>query len=219
MGDLMDHGGNGLHLAHALPDGDGLVARTEIPIQIRCKGFEADRHRRGPAQGLGEHLILFHVAGECRRQLRQGLAVRLRHVEHLDRLIHGDADFLFLHDLPAVLVQKRRFRIWVQLDLLDLLFEGRRGDDGDAALSLLHMASELVFPFLEARHQGGVGTLEIDEHGVVDAVAVEPAHDGEVGAVFFALEQLFDALLDAVRDFLEPFLVGFCFCHDGISFL
>ena len=34
MGDLMDGGGNGLHLAHALPDGDALFVEAEIPVHI-----------------------------------------------------------------------------------------------------------------------------------------------------------------------------------------
>ena len=47
-------------------------------------------------------------------------------------------------------------------------------------LTLLHMALKLVFPFVEPCHQGGVRALHIDEHGVVDGVAVELGHDGQV---------------------------------------
>ena len=81
------------------------------------------------------------------------------------------------------------------------------------------MASELIFPLLEACHQGGVGTLEIDEHGVVDAVTVEAAHDGEILPVAVTLEQFLDALLDTVRNLLQAFLVGFGFWHRESPFL
>ena len=60
---------------------------------------------------------------------------------------------------------------------------------------------------------GGVGALHIDEHGVVDAVAVKAAHGGKVLPVFVALKQLLYARLDAVGDVLEPFLVGLFFSH------
>ena len=219
MGDLMDHRADGLHLTHALPDGDGLIRRAEIPVRVRCNRRESNGDGRGPAQGLHENIVLLYAAGEGGRQMRKGLTVRLRHVKHLDRLEHGDADFLFLHDLLAVLVQHRRVGIGVELDFLDLLLEGRGRDDGDAHFSLFHMASELMLPFLKARHQGGVRALHIDEHGVVDAVTVEAAHNGEILPVTVTLKQLLDALFNAVRDLLEPLLVGLGFCHDRFELL
>ena len=225
VGDLMHQGGDGLHLTHALADGDGLICKTEIAVRIRGDRREGDRNRRGSPQRLHEHVVLLHASGKGRRELREGLAVRLRHVEHLDRLEHGDADLPFLHDLLSVLVQHRRVGVGVELDFLDLFLEGRRSDDRDAALALLHMASELVFPLLEARHEGGVRALEIDEHGVVHAVSVEPAQDGEILPVAVRLEQLLDALLDAVRDLPQSLFicfgsrVGFGFCHDKFELL
>ena len=45
--------------------------------------------------------------------------------------------------------------------------------------------------------------LSIDEHGVVDGVAVELGHDGQVAHILLALEQLLDTLFNARRDFLD----------------
>ena len=104
--------------------------------------------------------------------------------------------------------------IRVTLHFLDFLFVGRGGDDGDAMLTLFHMALKLVFPLVEPGHQGGVRALHIDEHGVVDGVAVELGHNGQVAHILLALEQLLDTLFNARRDFLQPLPVGGLISHD-----
>ena len=76
------------------------------------------------------------------------------------------------------------------------------------------MALKLIFPLVVSGHQRGVRLLHIDEHGVVDGVAVEPGHDGQVAYILFALEQFLDTLLDARRDLLQPFPVGGFVSHE-----
>ena len=63
---------------------------------------------------------------------------------------------------------------------------------------------------------GGVGALHIDEHGVVDRVAVKAAHGGKVLPVLIALEQLLDAIFDAVNDLPHPVFAGLFFSHDDL---
>ena len=63
---------------------------------------------------------------------------------------------------------------------------------------------------------GGVGALHIDEHGVVDRVAVKAAHGGKVLPVLIALEQLLGAIFDAVNDLPHPVFVGLFFSHDDL---
>ena len=155
-----------------------------------------------------------HRPGQAGGQLRQRLSVRLRNIKHLHRAEHGDFDFLFLHDGLAICVQNRSLGIRVALHFLDLLFVGRRGNDRDAMLTLFHMALKLVFPLIESSHQGGVRALHIDEHGVVDGVAVELGHDGQVAHILFTLEQLLDTLFNACRDFLQPLPVGGLISHE-----
>ena len=58
--DLVDQRGDGLHLAHALPDGDGLIGGAEIPVRVRGDGLEGDGDRRGPAQGLRKVQVNVH---------------------------------------------------------------------------------------------------------------------------------------------------------------
>ena len=75
-------------------------------------------------------------------------------------------------------------------------------------LSLFDMASKLVLPLSEAGHQCGVRALLEDQHGVVDRVAMEAGHDGEVLPVFIAFKQLPDALLDLRGNLPQPLLCG-----------
>src|SRR5699024_8633912 len=49
--------------------------------------------RSGAPQGFQKCLIVGHCAGKFGCQFRQGLAVCLAHIEHLDRAEHGDFDF------------------------------------------------------------------------------------------------------------------------------
>src|SRR5699024_12663444 len=65
---------------------------------------------------------------------RSGLAVRLAHIEHLDRAEHGNLNFPFLHDDLAILIQHRCLGVRVQLLFLDLFLERRGRDDGDTVL-------------------------------------------------------------------------------------
>ena len=81
-------------------------------------------------------------------------------------------------------------------------------------LTLFHMALKLVFPLVESGHQGSVRALHIDEHGVVDGVAVELGHNGQVAHILLALKQLLDTLFNARRDFLQPLPVGGLISHD-----
>ena len=210
----MDGGGNGLHLAHACPDGDALLVRREIPVHVGGHRLHGERHRRGPAQGLHESLVVLDIPGQGGRQLRQGLAVRLAHIKHLHRAEHGDLNFPFLHDRLALCIQDGGFGVRVQLLFLDLFLERRWRDDGNTMLTLFHMALKLIFPLVISGYQRGVRLLHIDEHGVVDGIAVEPGHHRQVAHILFALEQLLDALFNARRDLLQPFPVGGFVSHD-----
>ena len=178
MSNLMDGCGNRLDLAHTLPDGDALVVRRKIAVHIGGHWFKFDGDEGRAFQRLHKDLIVLDVPGQRGSQLRQGLAIRLAHIEHLDRAEHGNLDFLFFHDRLAVRIQDWSMGVRVALHFLDLLFVGGRGDDGNAMLALFHMTLKLVLPFIESGDQCGVRLLHIDEHCVVDGVAVEPGHDG-----------------------------------------
>ena len=214
VGDLMDGGGNGLHLAHAFPDGDALLIRREKAVHVGSHRLNSQRHRRGPAQGLHESLVVLDIPRQGGCQFRQRFPVCLAHIEYLDWAEHGDLNFPFLHDCLTLCVQDGGFGIRVQLLFLDLFLERRGRDDGDAMFTALHMALKLIFPLVVSSHQRSVRLLHIDEHGVVDGVAVEPGHHGQVAHILFALEQLLDTLLDARRDLLQPFPVGGFVSHE-----
>ena len=216
MGDLMDGGAYRLHLTHTGADGDALRLNAEKSVRIPRNGLYLHRNGRSAAQRLHENLILLHIAAQISGKLGQGLSRSLRHIKDGYHLEHGDTDFLFLNDGLAVRIQHRRIGFRVGLDLLDLFLIGSGSDNADTFFAFQDVPAELIAPLVEARHMGGVGALHIDEHGVVDRVAVKAAHGGKVLPVLIALEQLLDAVFDAVNDLPHPVFVGLLFSHDNL---
>jgi hypothetical protein len=122
--------------------------------------------------------------------------------------IHGNLYGLFLRDNLAVRIQHRQAGVRVKLLLFNFLLEGCGRDDFDAALALHHVAGKLVFPFVEARNKSGVRLLHIDEHGIIHAVSVKPAHGAEILHIFLRLKEVFYPVLNAGGDLLQPVFVG-----------
>ena len=216
MGDLMDGGAYRLHLTHTGADGDALRLNAEKAVCIPRNGLYLHRNGRSAAQRLHENLILLHIAAQISGKLGQGLSRSLRHIKDGYHLEHGDTDFLFLNDGLAVRIQHRRIGFRVGLDLLDLFLIGSGSDNADTFFAFQDVPAELIAPLVEARHMGGVGALHIDEHGIIDRVAVKTAHRGEILPVLIALEQLLDAVFDAVNDLPHPVFVGLLFSHDNL---
>ena len=175
MGDLMDGGAYGLHLAHTFTDGDTLLFFAEIAVHT-LHFFKSHRHRAGPAQGLYEYLVMLHIPVEFGGELRKGLALGLADIKHRHGTEHGDFHFLFLHDRLALPVQHWQPGVRVQLHFLDFLLEGRGGDDFDALLTLLDMPLKLIFPFVKARHAGGSRHLHVNQHLIVHRIGVKAGH-------------------------------------------
>ena len=216
MGDLMDGGAYRLHLTHTGADGDALRLNAEKSVRIPRNGLYLHRNGRSAAQRLHENLILLHIAAQISGKLGQGLSRSLRHIKDGYHLEHGDTDFLFLNDGLAVRIQHRRIGFRVGLDLLDLFLIGSGSDNADTFFAFQDVPAELIAPLVEARHMGGVGALHIDEHGIIDRVAVKAAHGGEILPVLIALEQLLDAVFDAVNDLPHPVFAGLFFSHDNL---
>ena len=211
----MDGGAYRLHLTHTGADGDALRLNAEKAVRIPRNGLYLYRNGRSAAQRLHENLILLHIAAQISGKLGQGLSISLRHIKDGYHLEHRDSDFLFLNDGLAIRIQHRRIGFGVGLDFLDLFLIGS-GSDEDTFFAFQDVPAELIAPLVEARHMGGVGALHIDEHGVVDRVAVKAAHGGKVLPVLIALEQLLDAVFDAVNDLPHPVFAGLFFSHDDL---
>ena len=113
VGDLMDGGADRLHLAHAFADSDTLFVHGEVTVHILRQLLKEDGYGRTAAQSFHKHLVILHVPRKVRRQLRQGLACGLLHVEHHHGLVHGDLHRLFLRDNIAVLVPQGELGVGV----------------------------------------------------------------------------------------------------------
>ena len=197
MADLMDGGAHRLHLAHALPDGDGLLGEATHAVCIRGQGRKGDGHGRRAPQGLHKRLVLLHIAGQAGGEAGERLALRLVGGKDLNRLEQRDFHGLFIHDDVAVPVQHRGLGVRVQPHFLDFLFQRRGGDDGQPLLALFHMPPELL-PLVEpGGGHGGVGPLHVNEDGVIDGIAVKAGHGAEIVKIPLTLEQVLDILFNA----------------------
>ena len=201
-----------LHLTHAGVDGDALIFIIVIAVHAGHILHE-DRHRRAALHSLHEDLIILHIAGKIGGKLREGLTLCLAHIKNRDRFVHRNPDLFFLHDGLAVSIQHGELGIRVELCFFDFLLVRRRGNDLDAFFAFQHIAPKLISPFVETGNDGGVRLLHIDEHGIIDAVLVEPAHGAKIILVLFAFKQLFNTIFNAVGDLFEPVLIGLLFCH------
>ena len=183
VSDLMHHRRNSLDFAHTLTDGDALIVQREKAVCIVCNRLKINGYRRRSPECFHEDFVILNITGQIGRKLRQRLTVCLRNIEHRNRLEHGDFDFLFLHDNFAVRIKHGQLGVRVQLLFFNLLLEGCGGNDLDAFFTFEHIALELVAPFVEASHQSSVGLLHINQHLVIDAVTMKPAHCPEILSV------------------------------------
>ena len=219
MSDFMHHSGDGLNLTHPSSDGNALAVQVKKAIGIRFNGKNRNRDGRSPAQGFHKGIELLHIAGQITGKMGQRLSVRLTDIKNLHRLEHGDFNGLFLHDNLAICIQHGSLGIRVKFLFLHLFSVGRRGNNGNAVFTTLHMAFKLVTPFVVTGYQRSIRPLHIDQHGVVDRIAVEPGHYGQVLPVLFTFKQFLDALLNALGYFPQTVFIGlFLFCH-GCSLL
>ena len=105
MCNFMDSGRNGLHLAHAFPDGDALLVGGKIAVRVGGHRLKLDGNRGRAPQGFQKGFIVRHSPRKAGGQLWQGLAIGLAHIKHLNRAKHGDFNFFFLHDRLTVCIQ------------------------------------------------------------------------------------------------------------------
>ena len=210
----MDSGAHRLHLAHALPDGNGLFGMVAEAVCILVKSPEGYGHGGCSPQGLHERLVLLHIADQTGGEAGEGLTLCLIGGENLHRLEQGNFHSFLIYDDVPVRTQHRGHGVRVQPHFLNLPFQGRGCNDGQALLPLLHMPPGL-FPFVEARHRfGGMGTLHVNEDRIIDGIAVKPGHCAEVVKKPLTLKELLDILLNPQNNFLHPFPVGWLVSHD-----
>ncbi len=84
--------------------------------------------------------------------------------------------------------------------------------------ALVDVAFKLIPPFVETGNQRSVRFLHVDQHGIVYAVTMEPAHRLKVLLIFLRFKQLFDSGFDAVGYFFEPFFVALLLFRHDYSF-
>lgn len=82
MGDFMDHGFQGLGLAHTGPDYDPPLLTAEIAAGCAGEVLKRDGDGGQLFQCPGDVLVLLHIASEHGDNLWQLLSLGLGHIEH-----------------------------------------------------------------------------------------------------------------------------------------
>ena len=193
----MDGGFEGLRLRHPFLDNDSLgVGAGEKALRAAVDLLERDRvfadlpdrvHHGFEFPDIALQLIDAHG--------RKIPAFGLAHVEHGGETETHEA---LRFGLLGIWIADAVLPIFGQLALHD---DG--AEDPDASLSLFDVPSELILPSAVSRNQGGVRPLPCDEHAVVEAVAVEAGHHGEVFHVLPRGEDLLDALFQSLQGLLQ----------------
>ena len=82
MTDLMDHGFDGLCLAHVGLDKNTLFRKIAAAISTARKRLNGNGVRGNAAQSRNHALILCYIAGQLFYKLRQRFSLRLAHIEY-----------------------------------------------------------------------------------------------------------------------------------------
>ena len=213
VGNFMDGGTNGLYLAHALSQKDFLLLGGKITVHPRLHSLKRDRHGGGAVQGFQKYLVFSYIPGQGRADLRQRPSVCLGDVEHRYYFEHGNGDFLFLGNWLAVFIQQRQFGIRVQLLLLLFYLIGGGSQYLNPFFAFPDMAAKAVFPLVESGNQGGIRLLGVDQHNIVQRIAMKQAHGGQVIPVTVRFKKFLDTFFNSGGDLFDTFFVGLLVSH------
>ena len=213
VGNFMDGGTNGLYLAHALSQKDFLLLGGKITVHPRLHSLKRDRHGGGAVQGFQKYLVFSYIPGQGRADLRQRPSVCLGDVEHRYYFEHGNGDFLFLGNWLAVFIQQRQLGVRVQLLLLLFYLIGGGSQYLNPFFTLLDMTAKAIFPLIESGNQGGIRLLGVDQHDIVQRIAMKPAHGGQVIPVTVRFKKFLDTFFNSGGYLFDTFLVGLLFSH------
>ena len=77
------------------------------------------------------------------------------------------------------------------------------------------MTAKAVFPLVESGNQGGIRLLGVDQHNIVQRIAMKPAHGGQVIPVTVRFKKFLDTFFNSGSDFFDTFFVGLRWTHAG----
>ena len=198
----MNQSADGLDLAHTLANADFLVLQAEKSVFIFMQRAKYDRNRGCPPHSLQKSLIVFDLPGERGRQLGQSFTLGLGDIEHFNRFeIRNRNHFLFRNRF-AISVQQQNTSVRVALFTLYCLLGSHGSDDLNTVLAAFHISTEAVLPLVVTGDQCGVRLLQVNQHGVIEGIAVKAAHGLQIGFILVRGEQLLNACLDLTRDLL-----------------
>ena len=194
----MDQGLNGLLLAHALPQDNGIRCPVIVAVGTALNGSKGDGNLRRSVQRFDKAVILRHFSGEgVHSQAGQLFPLGVGIVEYAHNLKGHPLDLSFLGHGMSCAVSHDFFCVGVTEFPFHCFGIGHRRIDFDTVSAFLHVSSEL-FPVSEGADQTGLRALHGNEDGVVHAVCGESGHDLQVFLILFALEDCLYAFLQGL---------------------
>ena len=73
------------------------------------------------------------------------------------------------------------------------------------------MTAKAVFPLVESGNQGGIRLLGVDQHNIVQRIAMKPAHGGQVIPVTVRFKKFLDTFFNSGSNLFDPLFVGLPF--------
>ena len=171
----------------------------KISLGTAVNLLKAHRHRTGFLQGLEEHFVLRHIAGQLiDTDGRQGLSVRLTDIEDIYHLEGGHQDFSGFLLTGSIRIHEDFSGDRILLIDLHFLFVRCRCKNANAAFTLLHLAAELLLPGSVTGHKGGVRLLHGDENRVVQRIIMKLGQGLQVLSEFVTFEERLDSCLQLI---------------------
>ena len=181
MTDLMDHGLDGLDLAHIWLHQNTPLYEITAAVSTARKRLHGNGVRGNAAQSRNHALILCYIAGQLSGDFRQRFPLCLAYVEH------GDCPKTYaLHQLDG----RGCGAVWGRF--LHFLPSAVRagGEYGDATLAPLDLSAKVPSPIVITRNMGGIWALHENQHGIAKAIMVEFRHGSKISCVLTALKNI-----------------------------
>ena len=206
MGNLMDQGLQVLHLTHAELDSNPMFHLMIISPCTRMDVFELHRHWGCLFDGFKEHRILLHAVGQFMNANGGDLpSFCLADIEDRYDFECRNGDLFFLLHRLAVFSIDWLMGVGIDPGHHDRFLIGCRSQNLNGFFALFDCPSQFLFPLVKAGYQRGVRFLHGDQQCVVEAVIMKLGHGIQVGAILFAVKQIFQSGLQLVGDLFDPF--------------
>ena len=206
VADFVEHGFDGLPLAHLRANLDFAGDRIEAAFGHTGRCFIQNGNRRGACNGVRQFRIICNIAGQFTyTDAGKLFAFRLGNVKNGNDSEPYKLNQRALPDRLTGCIQNG-IAACIQLILLDEAPVRAWRKNFDPMLSGLNCSAEVLVPRMIPGHTGCSRVLHQNQHDIAEAVRVKFGHRGQVFRVPSTGEYLADALFQLFGQFLDFFI-------------